>query len=76
MYIIELIVKLSTKIKNRDFKFLKKQNSQQNEVVEEQSCEHIFVPVDSTKRILACTKCGFMVRVDPNKIKKQNPFEQ
>lgn len=76
MYIIELVAKLSTKIKNRDFKFLKKQNSQQNEVVEEQSCEHIFVPVDSTKRILACTKCGFMVRVDPNKIKKQNPFEQ
>ena len=76
MYIIELIAKLSTKIKNGDFKFLKKQNSQQNEVVEEQSCEHIFVPIDSTKRILACTKCGFMVRVDPNKIKKQNPFEQ
>ena len=39
MYIIELIAKLSTKIKNRDFKFLKKQNSQQNEVVEEQSCK-------------------------------------
>ncbi len=73
MYIIELTAKLYTKIKNRDFKFLQKEKPKENE--EEQTCEHIFVPIDSTKKILACTKCGFMVRVDPTKIKKQNPFK-
>lgn len=74
MYIIELIAKFSTKIKNRDFNFLKKEKPQ--EKVEEQKCEHIFVPIDSTKTVLACTKCGFMVKVDPSKIKKQNPFKE
>ncbi len=74
MYIIELVAKLSTKIKNRDFNFLKKEKPQQKE--EEQKCEHIFVPIDSTKKVLACTKCGFMVKVDPSKIKKQNPFKE
>ncbi len=74
MYIIELIAKLSTKIKNRDFKFLNKEKPEQ--IKEEQKCEHIFVPIDSTKKILACTKCGFMIRVNPDKIKKQNPFKE
>ncbi len=76
MYIIELAVKIGTKIKNRDFKFLKKQKPAQNAEIEEQSCEHIFVPVDSTKKVLACTKCGFMVRVNTVEEEKQNPFAQ
>ncbi len=74
MYIIELIAKLSTKIKNRDFQFLKKEKPAEQE--EEQKCEHIFVPIDSTKKILACTKCGFIIHIDPSKIKKQNPFKE
>ena len=31
-------------------------------------CEHIFVPVDSTKTVLACTKCGLI-----KKQKEVNP---
>lgn len=26
------------------------------------TCEHNFMPVDSTGLILACTKCGFVIK--------------
>ena len=26
------------------------------------SCEHKFMPVDSTGEVLACTKCGFVLK--------------
>ena len=26
------------------------------------NCEHNFMPVDSTGQVLACTKCGFVVK--------------
>lgn len=26
------------------------------------NCEHNFMPVDSTGLVLACTKCGFVVK--------------
>ena len=32
------------------------------EVDEASTCEHNFMPVDSTGLILACTKCGFVIK--------------
>ena len=32
------------------------------EVDEALTCEHNFMPVDSTGLTLACTKCGFVVK--------------
>ena len=29
-------------------------------------CEHNFMPVDSTGEVLACTKCGFVIKKRPN----------
>ena len=26
------------------------------------TCEHNFMPVDSTGKVLACTKCGFVIK--------------
>ena len=26
------------------------------------SCKHNFMPVDSTSEVLACTKCGFVIK--------------
>ena len=60
MYILELAFKIYKKIKNGEFKFFKKSAEQEFEPKE---CDHIFVPIDSTKKVLACSKCGFMVRV-------------
>lgn len=62
MYIFELI----QKIKNEGF-FKKKEKKEKDFEEEYQKCEHIFVPVDSTKKVLACIKCGVLMK---NKIKK------
>ena len=32
------------------------------DVDEALNCEHNFMPVDSTGLVLACTKCGFVVK--------------
>lgn len=74
MYIIELISVLTKKIKNRDFKFLEKKPQALDINEQEEKCEHIFVPIDSTKKVPACSKCGYLVKVDLRKIKKSNPF--
>lgn len=29
---------------------------------EEELCEHIFMPIDSTGEVLACKNCGFVVK--------------
>lgn len=59
MYFIELFAKTISDFKNKKgaFSFLEKKEEKEPEI-----CEHIFVPVDSTKEILACSKCGLMVK--------------
>ena len=74
MYIIELFVKWLNKNKrgtdaNPD-KVLKEGVSinQDGEIVvglpadEALTCEHNFMPIDSTGLVLACTKCGFVIK--------------
>ena len=62
MYIFELI----QKIKNEGF--FKKEKENKKPLEEEYpKCEHVFLPVDSTKKVLACIKCGVLMK---NKIKK------
>ncbi len=67
MYIIELIVKL--------LKEKKEKPSFHAQKTEYEECEHIFLPVDSTGKILACSKCGFLINAADLKIKPKNPFE-
>ncbi len=57
MYIFELISKLIKEKKS--FKKPNKKASQE----EYEECDHIFAPVDSTKKILACTKCGIIKKL-------------
>ena len=78
MYIIELIAQVSTKFKSGEFSFSKlfEKKIPKDEIQSEQKCEHIFVPIDSTKKVLACSKCGYIIKVDPKKIKKPNPFSK
>lgn len=40
---------------------------------EEEHCEHIFIPIDSTKEVLACSKCGLVIHKN-QKIIPKNPF--
>lgn len=67
MYIIELFLKLKDDFKAGKFK---KRSSPQPD--EAQKCNHLFVPIDSTKRILACSKCGMIYKLKKGEV---NPFE-
>jgi len=67
MYIIELFLKLKNDFKAGKFKKQKTQPSQEIE-----TCNHLFVPIDSTGRILACSKCGEIYKLKKGEV---NPFE-
>ena len=58
MYILEVFIKLLNK---RQTKEITPQKPDFKEVDEAMTCNHNFMPVDSTGLILACTKCGFVV---------------
>ena len=60
MYIIECILK-------RLFKRKPKDNYDPLNIpadTDDDDCSHEFMPVDSTGEILACIKCGFIVKHD------------
>ena len=67
MYIIELFLKLK-----QDFKMGKFKKRPKDVVVQKEKCDHLFVPIDSTKRVLACSKCGEIYKLKKDEI---NPFE-
>lgn len=59
MYIFEFIFKV--------IKDIKAKNKKPKDVEGEELypvCEHTFLPVDSTKKVLACTKCGIIKKID------------
>ena len=61
MYIIEVFIKWLNK---RQTKKRVMEKTSFKEVDEAITCEHNFMPVDSTGLTLACTKCGFVVKRD------------
>ena len=67
MYIIELLIKLKNDIKMGKFK-----KSPINQVEDVEICDHFFVPIDSTGRVLACSKCGELYKLKKGEV---NPFE-
>lgn len=70
MYILELLFKLLNK--NKEEKTQTQELSFEASEYDEEKCEHIFLPIDSTKKVLACTKCGYMIK--PEKQPKKNFF--
>ncbi len=70
MYIIELFFKLKNDIKRGKYKsFFNKDKSQKND--ENEKCDHFFVPIDSTGKILACSRCGMIYKLKKD---ETNPF--
>lgn len=68
MYIIELFVKWLNKNKrgegaNPENIYQQKSDEPADEAL---TCKHNFMPVDSTGQVLACTKCGFVVKENKN----------
>lgn len=68
MYIIEFIAKLLKKEKEQP------ESLMPPEIDYEDTCRHVFLPVDSTGETLACSKCGLVVKNDQSKVKSKNPF--
>ena len=62
MYIVELFFKLKEDYKNKKGIFAPKIKISKPEDEEAEKCSHIFVPIDSTKEVLACSKCGMLVK--------------
>lgn len=63
MYIIELLFKIFNKEKNKHKPKEFNYEVTENLNISGEKCEHIFLPIDSTKKILACTKCGYILKV-------------
>lgn len=59
MYIFEVFIKWLNK---RETKEIIPEKPDFKETDEALTCEHNFMPVDSTGTVLACTKCGFVVK--------------
>lgn len=71
MYFIELIIKKLTQKKER--KMPEPFSEDEPQLIEDYlSCEHSFMPIDSTGEMLSCIKCGYIVKRD--ELKKNNPF--
>ncbi len=64
MYIIELFIKIKDNFK--------KKKKIEDKTEEPQVCSHLFVPIDSTGKILACSKCGEIYKLKKGEI---NPFQ-
>lgn len=71
MYIIEILYKF---IKNRGKKISSESAQDSDEIDYEDTCKHVFLPIDSTGETLACSKCGFIVKKDDIKFMPRNPF--
>lgn len=59
MYIFEVFVKWLNKRQTKEVIPEKPSYEEEDEAL---TCEHNFMPVDSTGMVLACTKCGFVVK--------------
>ncbi len=72
MYLLELITKyIMGKKYKRESNF---DPFAQDDIENSEECEHVFLPVDSTGEILACSKCGFVVKKDD--LKDVNIFKR
>lgn len=70
MYLFELITKY---IKGKKYTRKSDFDPFAEDKTEEECCEHVFLPVDSTGEILACSKCGLVV--NKKDLKDKNIFK-
>lgn len=72
MYLLELITKyIMGKKYKRESSF---DPFAQDDIENSKECEHVFFPIDSTGEILACSKCGLVVKKDD--LKDVNIFKR
>lgn len=76
MYIFELINKLKSKKQPQKSEFVESAEPE-DELEDALTCKHVFMPIDSTKTVLACSKCGYVIKNDKMKFTEsdKNPFK-
>ena len=70
MYIIEKCIKLYLNITKKNPVPIVLPETEEDELEDIVTCKHNFMPIDSTGKILACSKCGYVIRKD--KLKKKS----
>lgn len=70
MYFVEILSKILNN-KNLLSKFIKPEKQEDFDNNQE-NCEHMFVPIDSTGKVFACIHCGLVLNEKP---KNLNFFE-
>lgn len=70
MYIIEKCIKLYLNITKKNPVSIVLPETEEVELEDIVTCKHNFMPIDSTGKILACSKCGYVIRKD--KLKKKS----
>lgn len=71
MYIIEKLIKVYLKLTKQEKNIVLPSNEDVSEIEDVITCNHNFMPIDSTGEILACSLCGYLIRKDRLKRKKR-----
>ena len=61
MYFIEKIIKIYKRMIKKEQPEWVGSEDNNYELEDILTCNHIFMPIDSTKNIYACTKCGYVI---------------
>ena len=70
MYIVEKIIDLYLKYKNKKIVIDIPNDDFNVELEDVITCKHTFMPIDSTGKILACSKCGYLI--NKSRARKKN----
>ena len=74
MFIIEFLVKFFSN--KKQVKIEQKMFDDEEEPLEDiNTCAHIFLPIDSTKKVYACSKCGYVIKKEEYD-RKRNIFRK
>ncbi len=66
MYIIEKLIKLYLTLTKKEERTIAFQENP-DEIEDFVTCQHNFMPIDSTGEILACSKCGYVIKKSKKK---------
>lgn len=63
MYLFELITKyIKGKKYRKSLDFDPFAKDEENDEFNSDECDHVFLPIDSSEEVLACSKCGLVVK--------------
>lgn len=73
MYIFELLCSYINKKYVKKVTYNPLDALEDNNNTDDNDCEHVFLPIDSSGEVLACSKCGLVV--NKKDMKKKNIFK-